>query len=159
MTSAITHSKSHIVSLPQIVEAQDYHDFVTIEEALNQVFEESVKVEEIGFNAETGQYEGLAFCGRSAEIIKKRRHKELEAIEQANACDIDFDVFRGASGTSEALLDFAQGRIGFTKLKSLCSYVRKCRTTVVAMEQMLALGTARRAAYVFCEKHYDMDED
>ena len=80
--SAITHSHSFLVSLPQIVEARDYHDFRTIAAALNLVFDETVKVEEIGFNAETGQYEGLAFVGRSAQRIKNKRRKELEALEE-----------------------------------------------------------------------------
>ena len=82
MNDAITHTNSYAVCLPQIVEAEDYHDFATIEEALNQVFDERITVEEIGFNCKTSMYEGLAFCGRSAKRIKARRLKQLKQIEQ-----------------------------------------------------------------------------
>lgn len=71
------------VDFPQILEARDYHDFQIVEEVLNQVFTERIKVEEIGFNYETGQYEGVAYSGRSAERIKNKRRKELKLLEMA----------------------------------------------------------------------------
>lgn len=77
-------ASTHSVSLPQIVEAQDYHDFAAIEQALNLIFKEKIKVEEIGFNPETGQYEGIVFAGRSAEAIKRKRALELHELWEAS---------------------------------------------------------------------------
>lgn len=157
MSASITHSHSYLVSLPQIVEADDYHEFATMAETLNQVFDEEIKVEEIGFNYQTGKYEGLSFCGRSAKRIKARRYKELQELEQVHDAEVDFQAFRAGSSTTEALIDFIESRSGFDALAKDCKHDRECVKVVHQMQEHLALGTARRTARAFLEPYCSWD--
>lgn len=142
--------KTLSVTFPKILEARDYHDFYTVEEVLNQVFEEKIKVEEIGFNYETGQYEGIAFSGRSAERIKNKRRKELELIEQMSDLEIDFSPFRDGSSTTEALFEFvAVQSMDYHALLDQCSYNKECRRVINSMKEEVALGTAKKMAKAF----------
>ena len=157
MSTIVTKELS--VALPQILEAQDYHDFYNIECVLNQVFAEKIKVEEIGFNYKTGQYEGVVFCGRSAEGMKKKRHKELQLIELASDLNIHFDIFQGSSSTTDALFEFVATRMSYDKLHKLCSHDNGCKVIISKMQEHVALGTARKMAKEFLiQQGYGQDD-
>jgi hypothetical protein len=58
------------VVLPKLVEADDYHDFIQIEDAMNKVFNDRVFVTEVGFDSTKRQYVGIVYLGELPSNIK-----------------------------------------------------------------------------------------
>lgn len=63
--------KAAKIKLPQIITADDYHNFSVIEEQLNSVADIKMKAKEIGYG--NGEYVGILYTGAKPkkEEIKK----------------------------------------------------------------------------------------